>query len=194
MSKIFVIMGKSATGKDTIFKKLVQNKYLNLKTVVSYTTRPMRCGEKDGVEYFYVNIKRLEELLKENKVIEHRSYNTCHGVWNYFMVNDDQIELDKWNYIMIGTLESYEQIRKYFGMDKVYPIYLEVDDGIRLERALAREKMQQVPLYVEMCRRFIADEEDFSKDKILKQGIIKTYNNLDVTLCLKQIIEDISQV
>lgn len=194
MSKIFVIMGKSATGKDTIFKKLVQNKYLKLKTVVSYTTRPMRCGEKDGEEYFYVNIKKLEKLLKENKVIEHRSYNTCHGVWNYFMVNDDQIELDKWNYIMIGTLESYEQTRKYFGMDKVYPIYLEVDDGIRLERALAREKMQQVPLYVEMCRRFIADEEDFSKDKILNQGIIKTYNNLDVTLCLKQIIEDISQV
>lgn len=52
MSKIFFVLGKSCSGKDTIFQSLKENKQLNLKTVVGYTTRPMRVNEKDGVEYF----------------------------------------------------------------------------------------------------------------------------------------------
>ena len=53
MSKIFFVLGKSCSGKDTIFQSLKENKQLNLKTVVGYTTRPMRAGEKEGVEYYY---------------------------------------------------------------------------------------------------------------------------------------------
>ena len=69
MSKLFCIMGKSASGKDTIFKKLTQDENLDLKRVVSYTTRPMREGEQEGVEYHFVTAQRLEELQKEGKVI-----------------------------------------------------------------------------------------------------------------------------
>ena len=191
MPKIFIIIGKSASGKDTIYKKLLENRDLNLKTVVMYTTRPIRVSETDGVEYHFVDEKKFEELKKQNKIIEHRSYNTVHGIWHYFTVNDGQIDLDKYDYLMLGTLQSYGQIRDYFGHDKVIPIYIEVEDGIRLMRALLREQKQEEPKYAEMCRRFLADCEDFSEENIAAYGIKKRYQNIDIDECLREITADI---
>ena len=54
MGKIYCIMGKSSTGKDTLFKKILGDESLSLKTIVPYTTRPVRAGEKNGVEYFFL--------------------------------------------------------------------------------------------------------------------------------------------
>ena len=191
MSKIFIIMGKSASGKDTIYKRLLEHKELNLKTVIMYTTRPIRVSETDGVEYYFVDEDMLNELKNENKVIEHRSYDTIHGIWHYFTVNDGQIDLNKYNYIMQGTLYSYGRIRKYFGEENVVPIYIEVEDGRRLMRAIRREQKQKEPKYAELCRRFLADEEDFSEDKIAEYGITKRYSNIDINSCIKEIVDDI---
>ncbi|CRZ35666.1 guanylate kinase [Herbinix hemicellulosilytica] len=191
MPKIFIIIGKSASGKDTIYKKLLENKELGLKTVVMYTTRPIRVSETDGVEYHFVDEKKFEELKNQNKIIEHRSYNTVHGIWRYFTVNDGQIDLDKNDYLMMGTLESYGQIRDYFGHDKVIPIYIEVDDGTRLMRALLREQKQENPKYTELCRRFLADSIDFSEENIAAYGIKKRYQNTDIDKCIQEITNDI---
>lgn len=190
MSKIFIVMGKSASGKDTIFKKLKSIKSLQLASVVSYTTRPIRKGEVDGQEYFFVSTEKLNELIKQNKVIEHRAYNTMHGVWNYFTVDDGQIDLSKNNYLLIGTLKAYEQIRNYYGVDAVIPIYIEVEDGLRLYRALNRERKQEIPKYSELCRRFLADEADFSEENLLKLNITKRYDNRIMKECINEIIED----
>lgn len=194
MPKLFVIMGKSATGKDTLYKEILRNDSLDLKEVISYTTRPIRDGEKEGVEYYFVSNDSLEELKAQDKIIEIRQYNTVHGPWNYFTVNDGQIDLDKYNSLIIGTLESYEQIRNYFGEDKVYPIYIEVDDGIRLQRALDREKIQETPGYAEMCRRYLADEEDFKEDNLGRLGINKRYPNNKLSDCINEIVNDIKQI
>lgn len=191
MGRIFIVMGKSATGKDTIFKKLLESEELNLKTAVMYTTRPIRKSEVDGVEYYFVDEATLYELQQQNKVIEHRAYNTIHGTWHYFTVNDGQIDLEKGDYLMMGTLETYPQIREYFGEDKVIPIYLEVEDGLRLARALKREQKQENPKYAEMCRRFLADDEDFSEANLQKNKIAKRYQNVDMERCLREVIEDI---
>ena len=191
MSRIFIVMGKSATGKDTIYKKLMESEELHLKTAVMYTTRPIRKAEENGVEYYFVDENTLLELQKQKKIIEHRSYDTIHGIWHYFTVNDGQINLEEADYLMIGTLETYEQIREYFGKDKVIPIYLEVEDGTRLQRAIKREQKQEQPKYAEMCRRYLADEEDFSEENLLQNGITKKYNNLDINICLFAIMEDI---
>ncbi len=193
MSKIYIIIGKSATGKDTIFKKLLENPQLELKTVTMYTTRPIRHSETDGVEYYFVDEARLRELEAQNKIIEHRSYDTIHGEWHYFTVNDGQIDLDKYDYIMHGTLYSYGQIRDYFGRDRVVPLYIEVEDGIRLMRALRREQKQEEPKYAELCRRFLADDEDFSEENIARYGITKRYVNMDINICLQEIIDDIKK-
>lgn len=191
MPKIYIIMGKSATGKDTIFKKLLENEELNLRTVVMYTTRPIRISESEGVEYHFVDENKLNELNKQNKIIEHRSYNTIHGKWHYFTVNDGQIDIDKYDYLMHGTLDSYGQIKNYFGKDRVVPLYIELEDGVRLMRALRRERKQKEPKYAELCRRYLADDEDFSEENIAKHGIEKRYENLDINICLYEIITDI---
>lgn len=193
MPRIYIIIGKSATGKDTIYKKLLEHKELNLKTVIMYTTRPIRVSETEGIEYYFVDEARLEELKSQNKIIEHRSYNTVHGKWHYFTVNDEQIDLDRYDYLMMGTLESYGQIRDYFGHDKVIPIYIEVEDGVRLMRALLREQNQVNPKYAELCRRFLADNEDFSEENIARYGITKRYENIDINKCLQEIIADIKK-
>lgn len=192
MSKLFCIMGKSASGKDTIFKKLTQDENLDLKRVVSYTTRPMREGEQEGVEYHFVTAQRLEDLQKEGKVIECRDYSTVHGIWSYFTVDDGQVNFSlNQDSIIIGTLESYQKIRTYFGKANVIPLYIHVEDGLRLERALERERQQEEPGYAEMCRRFLADAQDFSEEKMAACEIDRIYENIDIEQCLNDIRKDI---
>ena len=191
MGKIFFILGKSSSGKDTIFQKIKENNELGLKTVVGYTTRPMRENEVDGEEYFFVDRDRLEELKNEDNVIESRDYNTVHGIWSYFTVDDGQIDLDQDDYLYIGTLESYEQVRNFYGEDKVIPIYIEVEQGERLRRAVLREIEQSEPKYEELCRRFLADEQDFREEEINRLGIKKKYMNEDLDTCVDEIVKDI---
>ena len=62
MGKIFYIMGKSASGKDKIYSRLAGNKELNLKKLILYTTRPVRDGEKDGVQYYFTDNQKLKEF------------------------------------------------------------------------------------------------------------------------------------
>ncbi len=177
MGKIYCIMGKSSSGKDTIFKILLGRKDVNLKTIVSYTTRPIRSLEKPGDEYNFVTIEEKDRLLAEGKVIEIREYNTVHGPWFYFTVDDGSVDLANNDYLIIGTVESFVKIRDYYGQDKVLPIYIEVDDGIRLSRALERERSQEHPKYEEMCRRFLADQKDFSEENLKKAGITNVFDN-----------------
>lgn len=145
MSKIFFVLGKSCSGKDTIFQYLKENKALQLKTVVGYTTRPMREGEKEGVEYHFVSPEKLQEMKESGKVIECRDYSTVHGIWSYFTADDGQIDLGKDDYLYIGTLESYNAMVQYYGGDAVIPLYIEVENGERLERAVKRERQQKEP-------------------------------------------------
>ena len=177
MGKIFCLMGKSSTGKDTLYQRLLDREDLKLQQIVSYTTRPIRAGEIDGIEYHFCTQEEKGALLAEGKVVEIRSYHTCHGVWDYFTVDDGQIDLEHHDYLIIGTIESYLAIRDYFSGDVVVPIYIEVEDGIRLQRALQREMAQENPKYEEMCRRFLADAKDFSPEKIKEAAIGHIFYN-----------------
>ena len=187
MSKIFYLMGKSASGKDTIYRK-VKEQMPELKTIVIYTTRPIREGEQNGREYHFVDDDKLKELQEAGKVIELREYNTVHGLWKYFTVDDGQFDSEA-HLLAIGTIESYMKLKTYFGEGKIVPIYVEVDDGLRLERALARERAQKQPKYEEMCRRFLADSADFTKEKIQEAGITRRFYNDDLQRCLEEIEE-----
>ena len=191
MGKIFVLIGKSASGKDTAYMRLMEDASLHLHPYVIHTTRPMREGETDGVEYHFSNEQELENYRKEGKIIEERVYHTVYGDWYYFTVADENTDLQKHDYLYIGTLESYLQMRDYFGADTVVPLYLEVEDGLRLERALGRERQREHPGYEEMCRRFLGDAEDFSEDKIRAAGIERRFDNTDADSCLAALKEAI---
>ena len=186
MGKIFYIMGKSSSGKDTIYKKLSE-RMPELQRIVPYTTRPIRDGEQEGVEYHFVGEDRLREMQEARRVIEVRAYNTKCGVWTYFTADDGQIDLEKKDYLVIGTLESFQALKKYFGEEKIVPIYIEVDDGVRLSRALEREQREKKPRYEEMCRRFLADSADFSEENLRRAGIRKRFVNMELERCLEEI-------
>lgn len=187
MAKIFCIMGKSSSGKDTIYRKLLKDKKLALKKIITYTTRPMRDGEKEGVQYFFKTKEEMDAFEAQGRLVEKRVYHTILGDWYYFTVDDGQVEKDG-NYIIITTLDQFSRIRDYWKEDKVLPIYIEVDDGERLKRALRREMSQEKPQYEEMCRRFLADNKDFSKENLEAAKVDRVFENR----FLKETVETIS--
>ena len=187
MGKIFYIMGKSSSGKDTIYRKLQESENLKLGRLVLYTTRPIRDGEKEGQEYHFVDEAKYFEFDKAEKVIEARTYQTVYGPWTYFTADDGSVDLSKTSYLAIGTLESYQNLKACYGAAALCPIYVEVEDGERLKRAIAREETQKEPHYEELCRRFLADAEDFSEEKLEQAGIEKRFLNKNLETCLSEI-------
>lgn len=177
MGKIFCLMGKSSSGKDTIYRELFKRQDISLKKIIPYTTRPIREGEEEGREYHFCNEDQVMQLQNANKIVELRAYDTVYGVWKYFTVDDGQVDLADNSYLLIGTLETYVKIRQYYGAAQVVPVYIEVEDGERLLRAIEREKEQKIPKYTEMCRRFLADSEDFSEEKLKEAGVFVRFEN-----------------
>lgn len=179
MARLFLFIGKSSTGKNSIYNILLNREDLSLKKVVPYTTRPIRIAEKDGEDYIFCDNEKRRQFEEAGKIIELRSYPTVHGNWDYFTVDDGQIDWSGNDLAMIGTLESYIKLKSYYNSREIIPIYIEVEDGDRLARALKREKKQEHPKYEEMCRRFLADSEDFSEEKLNKAGITNRFLNID---------------
>ena len=177
MGKLFYIMGKSSSGKDTIYEELLERQSLGLKPFIMYTTRPIRAKETDGVQYHFVTEEKLRAMQAAGQVIELRAYDTVNGVWYYFTADGDGVDVERDSYLALGTLESYEKVKRYYGAERVVPIYIEVEDGLRLERSMKREKKQAAPNYDEVCRRFLADQRDFSEENIKKAGIERRFSN-----------------
>ena len=188
---IYIIMGKSATGKDTVFAGLIKDEELNLTRIIPYTTRPVRAGEIEGEEYHFVDEAQLKEYISEGRVIERRQYNTVHGIWNYFTLDDNEDIKNGGDFVMIATLEAFNKLKEYYGAECVTPVYIETDDYERLRRAIDRESRQDLPSYEEVCRRYIADEHDFSERNLSRAGINKRYRNTDINECIAAIKNDI---
>ena len=187
MGKIFILIGKSASVKDAIYRRLLEDEELNLKPYVGFTTRPIRSGEMDGREYFFTDMQELKRFEAAGRLIEKRIYHTVYGDWCYFTVDSDKTDLESNDYLYICTLESYIPVRDYYGEERVVPIFIQVDDGERLQRALDRERSQAEPKYAEMCRRFLADEADFAEDKIKEARISRRFINDNLDDCVREI-------
>lgn len=186
MMKLFYLMGKSASGKDTIYKRLMSDASLGLSPLVPYTTRPIRTGEVEGKDYHFTDEARMKALEESGRVIERRTYHTIHGDWHYFTVDEN---IEEGILLAIGTPESYEKILSYYGKEVCRPIYITLDDGERLSRALARERSQAEPKYKELCRRFLADDEDFKEERLEKLGIAKRFENIDLESCVLEVAD-----
>ncbi|MBR0511934.1 MAG: guanylate kinase [Ruminococcus sp.] len=185
MNHIFYLMGKSSSGKDTIYSRIL--KETGLIPIVLYTTRPIRDSEHEGVEYHFVDDDRFNAMRDGGEVIEWRTYDTKCGKWTYYTASDS-LSTENGDRIGIGTLQSYLKIRDRVGDDVIVPVYIEVDDDIRFLRAVEREKQQSSPKYAELCRRFLADNEDFSDEKLSEAGITRRFeNNGSVGECLASI-------
>lgn len=194
MNKIFYIMGKSSSGKDTIYKKIfeiIKENSLNIKPLIISTTRPIRQGEQNGIEYYFKTKNEFEKDLLKNNVLEYRVYNTVNGEWIYY-TSKNSIDLESSNYLGIGTLDSYKKLKETY-KEQLVPIYISVDDEILLMRSIKREQFQKNPNYKEICRRFLADSKDFSEERLNELEIEKKYwnNTSDIEEVIKEITEDI---
>jgi guanylate kinase len=177
MGKIVCIIGKSAVGKDRIYKELKEIFKDKLKTIIPYTTRPQRENEIDGFTYNFIDNEKMCELERDEKIIEKRLYKTIEGLWTYATIDDGTIDLENNSYIYIATIESLYSMRRKFGYNNIIPIYIECDDCVRIQRAIDREHSSHA--YSEMCRRWLQDEQDFS-DEIIKDANVNIfYNNID---------------
>ena len=186
---IYYICGKSAVGKDSIFQELV--KRTNLQRIIPYTTRPMRPMEKEGEEYHFLSKDEFLKFLSEGKMMESRSYNTAFGIWYYGTAYEKCYRDNCYGFLCIGTLESYNSIKAYLGQEYIQPIYIELEDSLRLSRAMAREQDNSPMAMEELERRFQADNKDFSEEKLREAGIKKRYHNLDFDKCVEEILADI---
>ena len=193
MGKIFYLIGPSASGKDSLARALLAEFADRLRPVIMSTTRPIRSGELEGEEYHFISEAQFHDLEEAGKVIEARTYQTVHGPWTYATLDDGQIDLNQHSYLITGTLESYRRTAAYFGGEQVIPLYIELDRGLRLARALERERAQTEPKYAEMCRRFLADEQDFSPEKVAACHLPRVYENDDFDACLAAMRETVEQ-
>ncbi|WP_017471833.1 guanylate kinase [Amphibacillus jilinensis] len=75
---LFILSGPSGVGKGTVRKALF-DKDTALQYSISMTTRPMRSGEKEGVDYFYRSKEEFESMIEKNQLLEHAEY-----VGNYY--------------------------------------------------------------------------------------------------------------
>ncbi len=191
MGKIFYLIGKSCVGKDSLYNILKNDPGLDLRPVIRYTTRPIRDGETDGVGYHFVDMEGYNRFRQSGKIIEEQVYHTVHGDWYYFTADDGGIDIDDHDYLATGVLESFAGTRQYYGKDIVLPIYIELDDGERLQRALDRERLPENGRYAEMCRRFLSDADDFREERIAELGIKdeERFVNDDLEGCAKRIRE-----
>lgn len=156
---IYLIIGPGGSGKTTLFKNITE-KYKYIQPVVLYTTRPMRNEEVDGKDYHFVDKEFLESALADDRILEHRTYSTVHGDWNYFMLKED-LDVYK-DYILCTTPDAAIKIAEYYGSTHIKIFYVKVSDNILFKRMLSRTETNVHPDYKELCRRYLADLHDFS--------------------------------
>lgn len=158
-SKVVVLMGMSAVGKDRI-RKILEEEYYGYTNIVSYTSRPMRENEIEGKDYFFVSKKEFEDMIDNNEMIEYRNYETnWYGNTDTWFYGVKKFELQEGvNYVIVIDLMGAESIINYFGRENCILIYLAAKDKIREKRAKERGSFDEK----EWNRRMLADYKDFS--------------------------------
>jgi len=163
MTKKVIILGKSSSGKDTLRNVLIEK---GLKPCVAYTTRPIRLGELDGVNYKFVDLEQYNSL----KLIESESFNVANGdTWWYGKTKETIEEAD----VFICTVKGISDLLKHFSRETFFIVELECEQNVRLQRALSRGDEKK-----ELFRRFKADDEDFKRIRDFKVDIkVKSENS-----------------
>lgn len=161
---IILLCGKSAAGKDTYQKKIIRlDPYYYVLPIISYTTRPMRVGEKNGEEYHFVNKKRFHELNQEGLFIEVRHYEVLRNgekdVWSY---GSPKVDLSMAEYVGIVDLDGVKSYIKEYGSENIEVFYIYADDDVREERAKKRGSFDKA----EWDRRLEDDDEKFSEENL----------------------------
>lgn len=182
--KIILLIGPSNSGKDLFFKKIKD--IYQIEPIVPFTTREKRPGEQEGETYHYISQEQMDLLELKNLLIERRVYNTISGKWNY-ATSKEGIDLEHHHYVYSAVWTIYQSFLKYYPKENVIPFYFQLDDGIRLQRALDRERNSKNEKYAEMCRRYLADKQDFPESMLSLYNPYIINNNGTIEETMEQI-------
>lgn len=189
--KIICIVGKSSSGKDTIYRRVLDRFSFSLKPIVTWTTRNKRNGEEDGVAYHFTDDTTFQGLLQEGKVIEYRAYNSFGKILTYFTCKEDF--KDDSVYIAVTSLAQVNKYSNYFGSRNVFPIFVNVEDRVLLDRALDRCKVTGES-YKEVCRRYISDCEEWENNTFESGLTVFIVNNDNLDECCNKVFNYIEEV
>lgn len=183
MNKLFIVMGKSASGKSTIENKISEFKVA--KKVISCTTREKRSYEKDTEDYYFLSDIVFDTYLKQKQFAEHSEYTTATGKAKYG-INKNDIKLDESNYICVVNPHGMKQLVENLGASNCVTIYIKRDDKERLLASLNRDDHVNVE---EVIRRFEADKRDFQRIEEVADYIIENKDLTDSVLDIINIIK-----
>lgn len=172
---MLILIGKSGSGKDTICNQLIQN--YGYKKIVTYTTRPIRKDEVEGVSYHYINNEEFMQKVNDGFFAEYRKYETVNGVWYYGSALEDYENSDD-KTVIILTPSGVKEVKEKLDVGKITIIYLDVDDEYLLKRLSHRGDDPG-----EIIRRMNADEVDFNDVYEIADVVINnTYRSVEETL------------
>lgn len=160
---VIVLMGKSCCGKDSVRRELEKWGY---KYIISYTNRPIRENEVDGIDYNFINRGQFEKMIMTEQMIEYRTYDTLVNnipdKWYYGLKKE---KLDpKGCYVVILDLDGTENFIKYYGKKNCYVVYMCCPKEERKRRAIERGSFD----ITEWKRRLIDDDKAFKAKKLNK--------------------------
>ncbi len=158
---ITILFGKSASGKDSLLKKMVSDGY---EPIVSYTTRPMRTGEIDGVDYHFIDKKTFDEYTRNGVIFESRSYDTLvEGKRDRWYYGSPSLDVNSADYVGILDIDGVKSYLQHYGADNIIPAYVMVsDEDARKKRAQERGSFDET----EWNRRFLDDQSKFSAEAL----------------------------
>ena len=184
MINIVVLAGKSASGKNFVARKLEEHGY---KTIVTYTTRPKRKGEKQDITYHFISDEEFKQKIDEGFFSEWKSYITNKGVWFYGSALEDIENADNKSVIIL-TPQGYRDIKDKVDC-KVVSIYLYANNATIKKRLIARGDNPK-----ETERRILHDNEDFKGIENEVDRIV--YNNESDTIdsVVQKILKYVSEV
>ena len=172
MYKIVTLSGKAGAGKDRMMQEVLkvlreESPEFKINAIVRCPTRPMREGEVNGKNYYFLTHEEFAERLADGTMVEATIFNDwCYGSCLEHM-NEDGINIGVYNPEGVAILQSIPDIM-------VYSIFVDAPDKVRLLRQLNREENPDVK---EIIRRFGADEADFSPDNLIDINFQYTVDN-----------------
>ncbi len=159
MRDILLIVGLSGSGKDYLSKQLVKNHGFN--NMVSYTTRPMRDGEQDGVEYHFIQSnEEFDKLVDSGEIFEQTEYHTKHGLWKYGYGRKSIPEVGKFKNVAIVNPHGVEQFLHSEISDRICVIDVHATDSMRLQKICERYGGLSEMTDIQMCEAFRREVED----------------------------------
>jgi len=164
-------MGGSSVGKDLILSTI--NKQYDIPICVSSTSRPMRIGETNMVEYDFITKDKFLSDYDKGKFVEYRVYETANGKW-YYGLSKDSVDINITQIVIVDEQGYYALVKEY-GQQNVLGIYLYAPERVKIDRALSREVRIDREFFKEFYRRMGDDLNAFSKCE-KDQNVIKVEN------------------